>query len=170
MRTPDRGESAEDSAQNPPSSPASQSTVTPSATLMRTAAERADLERVSALLGVEQETLDTLLSKSTPTDPSAIVGDGSEFNGAAVCFTGTSTCKIGGKRITRESAARIATNAGLRVMKSVTKDLDLLVVADPDTKSGKAEKARDKGVRIVAERSFWTRIGVDCRLVRSAPT
>ena len=46
------------------------------------------------------------------------------------------------------------------VAKSVTKTLDILVVSDADTQSGKAKKARSYGVRIVAERSFWPRVGV----------
>ena len=47
------------------------------------------------------------------------------------------------------------------VAKSVTKALDVLVVADPDTLSGKALKARDYGTRIVAESVFWRMVGVE---------
>jgi DNA polymerase-3 subunit epsilon len=42
----------------------------------------------------------------------------------------------------------------------VTKRLDLLVVADPDTQSGKARKAQDYGVRIMAEPAFWNALRV----------
>jgi NAD-dependent DNA ligase len=42
----------------------------------------------------------------------------------------------------------------------VTKDLDILVVADPYTRSSKAEAARRYGVRIMAEAAFWRAIGV----------
>jgi DNA polymerase-3 subunit epsilon len=42
----------------------------------------------------------------------------------------------------------------------VTKDLDLLVVADPDTQSGKARRARSQGTRVVAEPVFWSQLGV----------
>jgi DNA polymerase-3 subunit epsilon len=49
----------------------------------------------------------------------------------------------------------MAATAGLRIAPRVTKSVDILVVADPDTLSGKAKKARDYGVRIIAERPFW---------------
>jgi hypothetical protein len=42
----------------------------------------------------------------------------------------------------------------------VTKALDLLVVGDPETQSSKARMARKYDTRIIAERSFWGRIGV----------
>jgi DNA polymerase-3 subunit epsilon len=40
------------------------------------------------------------------------------------------------------------------------KSLDILVVADPHTASGKAKKARQYGTRIIAEAAFWPLIGV----------
>jgi len=40
------------------------------------------------------------------------------------------------------------------------KKLDLLVLSDPDSLSGKARKAAKYGVRRVAERAFWPAIGV----------
>lgn len=43
----------------------------------------------------------------------------------------------------------------------VTKKLDVLVVADPDSLSGKTKKAREYGVRIVAETAFWSMIGAE---------
>ena len=67
---------------------------------------------------------------------------------------------IGGDTISREQAEALAANAGLVVAKSVTKKLDLLVVADPQTLSGKAKKAREYGTRIMAEMAFWKAIGV----------
>jgi DNA polymerase-3 subunit epsilon len=42
----------------------------------------------------------------------------------------------------------------------VTKKLDILVVADPHTQSGKARKARQYGTRIVHEPVFWQMLGV----------
>ncbi|MGQ0668939.1 MAG: hypothetical protein ACT4PO_04575 [Actinomycetota bacterium] len=38
--------------------------------------------------------------------------------------------------------------------------LDILVVADPNTQSGKARQARKFGTRIMAEAAFWRAIGV----------
>ena len=46
------------------------------------------------------------------------------------------------------------------VQASVTKKLDLLIVADPDTQSTKARKARQYGIRIVHEPVFWRTLGV----------
>lgn len=37
--------------------------------------------------------------------------------------------------------------------------MKILVVADPDTMSGKAKKARDNGTRIMAQAAFWKAIG-----------
>lgn len=37
----------------------------------------------------------------------------------------------------------------------------MLVVADPDSLSGKARKAREYEIRIVAEVAFWSMIGVE---------
>jgi len=57
-------------------------------------------------------------------------------------------------------AEELATKNGLIPVPSVTKKTDLLVVADPDTMSGKAKKARDYGTRIIAENVFWKKLGV----------
>jgi DNA polymerase III subunit epsilon len=43
---------------------------------------------------------------------------------------------------------------GLIAKRSVSKKLDILVVADPNTLSGKAKKARDYNTRIIAENVF----------------
>jgi DNA polymerase-3 subunit epsilon len=47
------------------------------------------------------------------------------------------------------------------IAERVTKKLDLLVVADPETRSGKGKKARDYGTRIIAEPAFWAMIAVE---------
>lgn len=54
----------------------------------------------------------------------------------------------------------LALQAGLVVRERVTRDLDILVVADPYTRSRKAESARRHGIRIMAEAAFWRAIGV----------
>jgi DNA polymerase-3 subunit epsilon len=46
------------------------------------------------------------------------------------------------------------------IKKGVSKKLDILVVADPYSMSGKAQKARQYGTRIVAEPVFWRIVGV----------
>jgi NAD-dependent DNA ligase len=57
--------------------------------------------------------------------------------GLTVCFTGSLNNWLEGQPITRERAEQLATSAGLVVAPRVTKGLDLLVVADPDTLSSK---------------------------------
>lgn len=81
--------------------------------------------------------------------------------GLSVCFTGALSATLDGTPLTRARAERLASEAGLLVAKSVTKGLDLLVVADPDTQSAKASKARGLGTRVMAERVFWRALGVE---------
>jgi DNA polymerase III subunit epsilon len=66
-----------------------------------------------------------------------------------------------GEPITREVAADLARTRGMIVAESVTKKLDLLVVADPLTQSGKAAKARRYGIRIMHEAVFWRSLRVE---------
>ena len=75
-------------------------------------------------------------------------------------FTGKLECTIDGEPVTRDRAEELARAVGFEVRKSVTKSLDILVVADPHTSSGKAKKARQYGTRIIAETAFWPLIGV----------
>jgi len=77
-----------------------------------------------------------------------------------VCFTGSLAGRLRGAPITRAQAEQLATAAGLVVAPRVTKGLDLLVVADPDSLSSKARMARQYGTRIMAEAVFWQAIGV----------
>jgi len=123
-------------------------------------AEARDLHEVSEILGVEQQVLDSLLAAPS-SSPSAIATESSQpLAGSSVCFTGELGCSIGGKRITRDQAEELAAAAGLIVLRGVTKKLDLLVLADPDTQSGKAKKARSYGTRLMGEVVFWTAVGV----------
>ncbi len=65
-----------------------------------------------------------------------------------------------GGLISREMAEQLAVDKGPRVLPSVTKKLDLLVVADANTQSSKAKKARQYGIRILYEPVFWRLLGV----------
>lgn len=89
----------------------------------------------------------------------AIPGDGG-LRGLGVCFTGTLQARLNGQLMTRGQAQGLARAAGLVVHDRVTKALDLLVVADPNSLSGKAQKARGYGTRIMAEAAFWQSLGV----------
>ncbi len=48
----------------------------------------------------------------------------------------------------------------MTVLKGVTKKLDVLVLADPKSQSGKARKARKYGTRLIAETAFLRAIGM----------
>lgn len=128
--------------------------------------ERRDLMRVMRLLGQHKLDLEQLLreaaaelSRGWPAAV-AVPAPRADLRGMRVCFTGELQSRYQGELISRELAEELATKAGLIVMDSVTKKLDLLVVADPHTQSGKAKKAREYGIRIMHEPVFWRAIGV----------
>ncbi|MEX0727704.1 MAG: exonuclease domain-containing protein [Planctomycetaceae bacterium] len=134
-----------------------------------TNAERRDLDLVAQLLGVPQASMDRLL-ETTATELAQMTpnsGDASDqaekenLIGQTVCFTGECICRRGGSIITREQATGLAIEKGLKVISGVTKKLDVLVVSDPHTQSGKAKKARQYGIRILHEPLFWTMLNVE---------
>lgn len=117
--------------------------------------EQADLELVAALLGIaEPLAIEPAVARTGPPAQD-------DLGGRSVCFTGALTCLQNGNLVTRERAASLASAAGLIVLPRVTKQLDILVVADPETASGKAAKARTYGTTIIAEAAFWPLIGVE---------
>lgn len=129
-----------------------------------TEAERRDLALVSRLLGITLETTDALLLAASNRLAAVKVQlhhVTSDLAGKSVCLTGELRATRKGQPITREDAHVLASAAGLKISTSVTKKLDVLVVADPATQSGKAQKARDYGIRILAEDVFWKLIGAD---------
>jgi len=120
--------------------------------------ERADLLLVAEALGIAG--VHHLLDR--PIHMGAGPGRGApELAGKSVCFTGALECRHEGVLVTREIAQELVEAAGMVVAPRVTKKLDMLVVADPDSLSGKARKAREYGIRIVAEAAFWSMIGVE---------
>lgn len=124
--------------------------------------ERADLEVVARLLGIDTAELDTLLelTRRQLGTLGRLPLATEDLRGKRVCFTGELQARIAGEPVTRALAQELAAKAGLVVASSVTKKLDLLVAADPHTQSGKARKAREYGVRVVAEGAFWGMVGV----------
>jgi DNA polymerase-3 subunit epsilon len=130
-----------------------------------TPAERNDLYHVARLLGHDQSELDTILDAAARQLQSVSVASSQaatpdDLQGKTVCFTGELQSRINGQPITRDMAEALAEQAGLVVAGSVTKKLELLVVADPNTQSSKAKKARQYGTRILADAVFWRIIGV----------
>jgi DNA polymerase III epsilon subunit-like protein len=123
--------------------------------------EHSDLELVSELLGVDKSLIPS--STSTAVTPSSALAVPAyafqeDLRGKTVCFTGQS--HLNGRPIPRTSLENIAREAGLIVLPSVTHQLDLLVAADPESLSGKARKAREYGVRILAESVLWEKLGI----------
>jgi DNA polymerase-3 subunit epsilon len=124
--------------------------------------EREDLSLVCRLLDVAEPVLDEALlvapalEATPPPPPTGLAG-------SSVCFTGALSATLDGSPLTRSAAERLAVTAGLRVVGTVTRGTDFLVVADPDTMSGKARRARELGIRIVAEQVFWAWLGVPVR-------
>jgi DNA polymerase-3 subunit epsilon len=133
-----------------------------------TEGEKADLLEVAHALALDRDDLAFAqeLTRITPEEaplprlPNTETVSCESLSGKRVCFTGDLSCRLNGNHITRELAEELARRAGLEVAPSVTKKLDILVVADPDSMSGKAKKARQYGTRIMAERVFWRSIGI----------
>jgi DNA polymerase-3 subunit epsilon len=127
--------------------------------------ERRDLHLVARLLGLDESTIDSILESAASQlsaarrVPRNVVAD-ADLVGKSVCFTGQLSATIGGKPISRDLAETLAKDAGLRIASNVTRKLDLLVVADPNTQSGKAKKARTYGTRILSDAVFWRMAGI----------
>ncbi|MFH0983222.1 MAG: exonuclease domain-containing protein [Planctomycetota bacterium] len=131
--------------------------------------EMNDLDEVRRMLNLSVEEyvalFDEVDSQARPADACrniCIAGE-RDVQGMSVCFTGELACRIGGDVVTRGTAERIAIERGMVVMANVTRELDYLVVADPDSMSGKAKKARAYGVRIIAEPVFWQMMRVQAQ-------
>lgn len=124
-----------------------------------TSRERADLQAVAAALEVDD--LNDRLRDPRFARAADVKTSNHSFAGLTVCFTGELICRYEGQRLTRPRAWALAERAGLIVAPRLTKTVDLLVLADPDSTSEKASKARRYGTRLIAETAFWEMIGVE---------
>lgn len=110
--------------------------------------ERRDLGEEANLLGLSAD-LDRLIEVARVERPGGLEpplqSHDIALGGKTVCFTGALNGLVDGRSPTR---------------KSVTKKLDYLVIADPDSMSDKAKKARSYGARILSEPVFWPAMGV----------
>ena len=122
--------------------------------------ENCDLQLVGSLLGISPDTLERRITGAEHRHAAAPIQPSDSLAGLSVCFSGALVGRINGEPITRDDAHRLAEEARLDVNANVTRKLNLLVVADPDSQSGKARKARLLGTRIMAEAVFWPAIGV----------
>ena len=82
-----------------------------------------------------------LVSKKQPVQASE--------NQLVVCMTGFRDKELE-KRLEEQ---------GHRIVNGVTKDCNMLVVADPNSQSSKSQKAREKGIRIVDRETFNKEVG-----------
>lgn len=117
--------------------------------------ERADLLRVGQLLA-----LDPAVATAATSGLDAYRPRSRPMTGTTVCFTGASVCSVSGRTLSRADQMRLAAEAGATVVDTLTKKVDLLVLADPASLSGKARKAAEYGVRRVAESVFWRMAGI----------
>lgn len=111
-----------------------------------TPAERSDIYLVASMLGVSKDVIELMLQEASRAGTAR-----GSLVGKVVCFTGEFT-------MPREEATRRAEAQGIVVMDSVNKKTHLLVAADPESISGKAEKARRYGIPIISEQEFWSRV------------
>lgn len=111
--------------------------------------EEEDLRSVSELLqlGDWREIVNVSAPRLSPHQSSSRIEAGT-----TICFTGA-------MKYPRSSCEAFASRAGLVVLDRITKQLDILVVADPDSQSNKARKAREYGTRIMSESAFFSLLG-----------
>jgi DNA ligase (NAD+) len=83
------------------------------------------------------------------TIPKPKVVKGGKFSGKSFCFTGTM------KNPRKELEALVADHGGS--CRSVSKELTYLVIADPQSTSSKAVKARNMGIELISEQDFLSR-------------
>lgn len=113
-----------------------------------TDAERADLLAVAQLLGVLADEAVAILEGQPDSSVSPIDRSASALRcGDRVAFTGD-------MEMSRTEIETLATRAGLRVTRSVSRKTALVVAADPYSQSGKARTARERGVRMATEQVF----------------
>lgn len=122
--------------------------------------EREDLDAIRRLLAISEAQFAEYVTAAMGNREGVPAHHGGDLSGKSVCFTGAFRCTVNGAVPSRENVQRIARERGLVVRDGATKDLDILVAADPDSMSGKAAKARRYGTRIMSEGAFWSALGV----------
>lgn len=79
--------------------------------------------------------------------------EGGVFDGEIICFTGKSPKP-------RHEMSQLAESAGASVCSSVSANTTVLVIADPDSESSKAVKARKMGIKLMSPGDFLSKVGV----------
>lgn len=113
-----------------------------------TAKEVLDVQKVAELLGILEWR--SVLERAGNSDGGTASQE--HLVGMRICFTGTMS-------LARADIEELALSRGMKVVGSVSKKVDFLVVADPFSESTKARKARECGTQIVSERAFLELVG-----------
>lgn len=82
------------------------------------------------------------------------------YVGWVVAFTGDSSCSVAGMPLDRPASELIARKAGMAIHPRVTRNVQLLVDCDDRGTSGNQRRAAKYGIPVIAERPFWTSIGL----------
>ncbi len=85
---------------------------------------------------------------------------GNPWVGQVIAFTGDSGYAVDGYKLDRELSEGFAKAAGIEVHARVTEQVRLLVDCDDATISGNQRKANEYRVPVIAERDFWTALGL----------
>ena len=117
-----------------------------------TADERADLDAVAVLLGLDDADVADALASAR--DESSGVAEASAASAGFTLSAGDLVVFTGDMALPRSEWERRASAAGLLPHGNVTKRVALVVAADPDSLSGKARKAAAYGIPIVTESCF----------------
>jgi DNA polymerase-3 subunit epsilon len=114
-----------------------------------TDAEYADLGEVAHLLGFPAHAVDIELDTARGMTPQMTI----PVNGR-VLHAGDAVCITGDTVTPRAELEARAVGAGLRVTGAVSRKTRVVVAADPDSESGKARRARELGIPLIAEPVF----------------
>lgn len=126
-----------------------------------TQSEIVDLEKVCELLSISKDVLEkVIMYERVSIHENQSITDKLDYENKSVCFTGQLNSKLKGYLIDRYKAQQLAMERGMIIKNGVVKNLDYLVVADPYSLSNKSQKAREYGIKILAEPVFWNMIGV----------
>ena len=122
--------------------------------------EKRDLVKVSEILGISTDQLEDyihqefkMIQASEEINPSS--KQSVDLHNKSICFTGQLVATKNGEPIMRNFAQSLALERGMIIKSGVSSKLDYLVTADPNSLSGKSQKAREMGVKILAEPVFW---------------
>jgi DNA polymerase-3 subunit epsilon len=115
--------------------------------------ERSLLQSIAAALRLDSAVLPDVTSPRTTANEAGLP------QGARICFTGTAVDR-NGVQFERTQLEQIAASHGFQPVSSVSKkSCDLLVAADPESSSTKAQKARQYGVPVLSAAQFLSAVG-----------